>query len=61
MQLFITYCYKRKESVALELTDKGFCSTKGLHYFVVKLHVVAKYRNNNLPLPEYIGDTPDGT
>lgn len=57
----ITCCHKRKAKVALEMTDKGYCSTKGLHYFGVKLHLVAKRRENTLPLPEYIGITQAST
>lgn len=53
----ITCSHKRKARVALEMADKGYCSTKGLHYFGVKLHLVAKRRENTLPLPEYIGIT----
>lgn len=34
----ITCSHKRKAKVALEMTDKGYCSTKNLHYFGVKLH-----------------------
>jgi Transposase DDE domain len=54
----VTCSAKRKAKVALEMVDKGFCSTKQLHYFGVKLHLVAKKRENTLPLPEYIGITP---
>ena len=57
----ITCSHKRKARVALEMTDKGYCSTKGLHYFGVKLHLVAKRRENTLPLPEYIGITQAST
>lgn len=57
----ITCSHKRKARVALEMTDKGYCSTKGLHYFGVKLHLVAKSRENTLPLPEYIGITQAST
>jgi hypothetical protein len=57
----ITCSHKRKAKVALEMVDKGFCSTKQLHYFGVKLHVVAKSREKTLPLPEYIGITPAST
>lgn len=53
----ITCSHKRKAKVALTMTDKGYCATKGLHYFGVKLHLVAKCRENTLPLPEYIGIT----
>lgn len=57
----ITCSHKRKAKVALEMTDKGYCSTKNLHYFGVKLHLVAKSRENTLPLPEYIGITQAST
>jgi hypothetical protein len=57
----ITCSHKRKAKVALEMTDKGYCSTKNLHYFGVKLHLVAKRRENSLPLPEYIGITKAST
>ena len=57
----ITCSHKRKAKVALEMTAKGYCSTKGLHYFGVKLHLVAKRRENALPVPEYIGITPAST
>lgn len=57
----ITCSHKRKARVALEMTDKGYCSTKGLHYFGVKLHLVAKRRESTLPLPEYIGITQAST
>jgi hypothetical protein len=57
----ITCSHKRKAKVALEMTDKGYCSTKNLHYFGVKLHLVAKRRESTLPLPEYIGITQAST
>lgn len=57
----ITCSHKRKAKIALEMTDKGYCSTKGLHYYGVKLHLVAKRRENSLLLPEYIGITPAST
>lgn len=57
----ITCSHKRKAKVALDLVDKGYCSTKNLHYNGVKLHVVAKRRVKMLPLPEYIGITPAST
>ena len=57
----ITCSHKRKAKVALDITDKGYCSTKALHYFGVKLHLVAKRRENTLPLPEYVGITPAST
>lgn len=57
----ITCSHKRQAKVALDIVDKGYCSTKNLHYFGVKLHAIAKRRNKTLPLPEYIGITPAST
>lgn len=54
----MTCSAKRKGKVARSLTDKGYCSTKGMHYFGVKLHLVASSRNAQLPVPEFIGLTP---
>lgn len=48
---------KRKGKVAPELSEKSFCSTKGIYYFGVKLHAVAFYRKGKLPFPEYLGIT----
>lgn len=57
----ITCSHRRKPKVALDIIDKGYCSTKKLHYNGVKLHLVAKSRSKTLPLPEYIGITPAST
>jgi Transposase DDE domain len=57
----ITCSHKRQAKVALDIVDKGYCSTKNLHYFGVKLDAIAKRRNKTLPLPEYIGITPAST
>lgn len=45
---------KRKGKVAPELSEKSYCATKGIHYFGVKLHVIAFRQKGNLPLPEYL-------
>ena len=44
--------------VALQSCDKGYCSTKKLHYHGVKLHVMGFRRFGKLPVPEYVGTTP---
>lgn len=49
---------KRKAKVAKQLSDKGYCATKKMHYYGVKLHVVASPKPGTLPVPEYIGLTP---
>lgn len=49
----ITCSGKRAGKVAPQLTDKGYCSTKKLHYFGVKLHGLAFHRPGRLPMPEF--------
>ena len=50
----ITCSGKRTGKVALELTEKGFCSTKSMYYHVLKLHALAFRRDNQLPFPEQL-------
>ncbi len=51
-----------KARVAREIaTDNGYCATKKLHYYGVKLHVMAAYEQGSLPVPEYFGITGAGT
>ena len=54
----ITCSGKRNGKVAKELTDKGYCSTKSLYYYGVKLHELAFRRLNKIPFPEEIQITP---
>lgn len=49
---------KRNAKVARHLSDKGYCAAKNMHYYGVKLHVVAQQRVGSLPFPELIGITP---
>lgn len=50
-----------KAKVAPEIaTNNGYCSTKKLHYYGVKLHVLAYHQTGKLPAPEYIGLTDAG-
>ena len=44
----ITCSGKRKGKVAPELCDKGYNSTKGMHYFGLKLHGIGFYRPDTL-------------
>ena len=44
--------------MATELTDKGFCATKKLHYYGVKVHVLGLKRHGTIPFPQYIEVTP---
>lgn len=48
----ITCSGKRKAKVAREITDKGYCSTKGIYYYGMKLHALAFLRPGHLPFPE---------
>jgi hypothetical protein len=42
------------EKWLLEITDKGFCGTKSLYYYGLKLHALAFSRPNRMPFPEQI-------
>lgn len=54
----ITCSGKREGKVAREITDKGFCSTKGIYYYGLKLHALAFNRPHHLPFPEQFQLTP---
>ena len=43
--------------VAPELANKGYCASKGLYYYGVKVHLLGLRRPGRLPVPEYIGVT----
>lgn len=45
---------KRQGKVAREFADKGYCATKGTHYWGVKLHALNTCRPGKLPLPEWL-------
>lgn len=45
--------------VAREIADPGgYCVTKRLNYYGLKLHAVTSYRKGSLPIPAYIQLTP---
>lgn len=50
----ITCSGKRKGRVAQDITDKGYCSTKGIYYYGAKLHCLCFNRDQKLPYPESI-------
>jgi hypothetical protein len=54
----ITCSGKRSPSVAKEITDKGYCSTKSMYYNGLKLHALAFHRPYHLPHPESVVVTP---
>lgn len=41
-------------------TSNGYCATKKMYYYGVKLHVAALRQNQALPVPQYIGLTNAG-
>jgi hypothetical protein len=54
----ITCSGKRAGKVAPELTDKGYCSTKSLYFYGLKLHALGFRRIDHLPFPEQLVLTP---
>lgn len=48
----------RKGKVAPELADKGYCSTKNMYYYGLKLHALAFKRTGQIPFPEQLLCTP---
>ena len=49
-----------KAKVAPELAGSGYCPTKNLYYYGVKIHLVGDRRPGTLPSPRFIGLTPAG-
>lgn len=48
-------------AVAPEIADKnGYCATKKMHYYGVKLHVFGSAQEGTIPIPNMIGVTPAG-
>jgi hypothetical protein len=47
-----------KAKTVAEFANKGYCASKGIYYYGVKLHILAFKREKTLPLPDYIGLTP---
>jgi hypothetical protein len=48
---------RNQAKVAPEIANIGFCATKNLYYYGVKIHILASDRDGSLPVPEYIGLT----
>ena len=49
--------HRFKARVATELADTGYCSTKKLYDYGVRVHIVGRRQASTLPNPEYIGVT----
>ena len=54
----ITCSHKRAGKVAPEITSKGYCATKKLHYYGSKLHLLGQRRTGTIPFPKKVGVTP---
>jgi len=44
--------------VASWFADKGYCASKNLYFYGVKVHLIGFRRRDAMPLPDYIGMTP---
>lgn len=42
---------KRKSKVAVDISEKGYCSTKCMYYYGLKVHISGMIRQGRLPLP----------
>ena len=49
--------HRFKAKVAPQIANAGYCSTKKLYYYGVRVHVVGRSQSGTLPRPEYIGIT----
>ena len=49
--------HRFKACVAPELADHGYCSTKKLYFYGVRVHIIGRRQAGTLPSPEYIGVT----
>lgn len=49
--------HRFRACVAKGLADAGYCSTKKLYFYGVRVHVVGRRQAGTLPRPEYIGVT----
>ena len=49
---------KRAGKVAKELSDKSYCATKGVYYYGLKMHMVARKVEKTIPLMDFVSITP---
>lgn len=50
----VTCSSTRAGKVARDITAKGYCATKGFHYYGMKLHSAALSRPSRLPHPDWL-------
>ncbi len=48
----------RHGKVATQITSKGYCSTKNMYYYGMKLHMAGLRREGTIPFPEIVAITP---
>lgn len=44
--------------VATDMADKGFCSSKDLYFYGVKIHLIGQVRESTIPFPCFFGVAP---
>ena len=47
-----------RAKVAPDFANKGYCASKQMYFYGVKLHVLGLRREGTMPLPEQVGLTP---
>lgn len=47
-----------RAKVAPELANKGYCASKKMYFYGVKVHLLALRRPGTLPVPDYLGLSP---
>lgn len=50
--------HRFKACVAPEVADHGYCATKRLYFYGVRVHVIGRKEAGTLPRPEYVGLLP---
>ena len=50
--------HRFKARVASEIANHGYCSTKKLYFYGVRVHVIGRRQAGTLPTPEYLGLLP---
>lgn len=50
--------HRFKACVAPEVANHGYCSTKKMHFYGVRVHVIGRKQAGTLPVPEYVGLLP---
>lgn len=47
-----------RAKVATDMASKGYCASKDLYFYGVKLHCIGTLRFNTIPVPSYVGLAP---